>query len=229
LFFSPLSTLSLRGHRTYDSKQLFSRPTEIHPEICENCRCAFLYTFSSNSPHVLRFSVLWVFPFNFPEKKISPKLTKICTRTWVRGMKFFCKEKYYLLPTPNQPTPCVQPIPPGVTFSNAVSKAQSSKLERFISLKCGKRDVRALSFELSNMSPQVGLAVIIIPSTQSNLFPILICFFYVVTHKVSTSIRGGFPFKVGLGISRTNADSQWNPVYNVFHRNFGCGNETIRR
>ena len=35
-------------------------------------------------------------------------------------------------------------------------------------------------------------------------------------------------FKVGLGISRTNADSQWNPVYNVFHRNF-CGNETIRR
>jgi len=37
------------------------------------------------------------------------------------------------------------------------------------------------------------------------------------------------PLKVGLGISRTNADSQWNPVYNVFHRNFGCGNETIRR
>jgi len=26
--------------------------------------------------------------------------------------------------------------------------------------------------------------------------------------------------QVGLGISRTNADSQWNPVYNVFHRNF---------
>jgi len=35
--------------------------------------------------------------------------------------------------------------------------------------------------------------------------------------------------KVGLGISRTNADSQLNPVYNVFHRNFCCGNETIRR
>jgi len=35
--------------------------------------------------------------------------------------------------------------------------------------------------------------------------------------------------KVGLGISRTNADSQWNPVYNAFHRNFCCGNETIRR
>jgi len=35
--------------------------------------------------------------------------------------------------------------------------------------------------------------------------------------------------KVGLGISRTNADSQWNPVYNVFHRNFCYGNETVRR
>jgi len=46
-----------------------------------------------------------------------------------------------------------------VTFSNAVSKAQSSKLERLFSLKRGKRDVRALSFELSKMSPQVGLAV----------------------------------------------------------------------
>jgi len=31
--------------------------------------------------------------------------------------------------------------------------------------------------------------------------------------------------KMGLGISRTNADSQWNPVYNAFHRIFCCGNE----
>jgi len=52
------------------------------------------------------------------------------------------------------------------------------------------------------MSPPVGLAV---PVTKS-------------CH-----------FKVGLGISRTNADSQWNPVYNAFHRNFCCGKETIRR
>jgi len=44
---------------TYDSKQLFYSPTEIHPEICENCRCAFLYTFcvalfyfNPNSPHI---------------------------------------------------------------------------------------------------------------------------------------------------------------------------------
>ena len=35
--------------------------------------------------------------------------------------------------------------------------------------------------------------------------------------------------KMGLGISRTNADSQRNLVYNVFHRNFCCGNETILR
>jgi len=35
--------------------------------------------------------------------------------------------------------------------------------------------------------------------------------------------------KVGLGISRTNADPQWNPVYNAFHRIFCHGNETIRR
>jgi len=30
-------------------------------------------------------------------------------------------------------------------------------------------------------------------------------------------------FEVGLGISRTNADSQWNPVYNAFHRYVCCG------
>jgi len=35
-------------------------------------------------------------------------------------------------------------------------------------------------------------------------------------------------FKVGLCISPTNADSQWNPFYNVFHRNFCYVNETIR-
>jgi len=33
--------------------------------------------------------------------------------------------------------------------------------------------------------------------------------------------------KMGLGISRTNADSQWNSVYNTFYRIFCCGNETI--
>jgi len=38
-------------------------------------------------------------------------------------------------------------------------KVQSSKLERFFSLKRGKRDVQVLSFEFSKFSPQVGLAV----------------------------------------------------------------------
>ena len=38
-------------------------------------------------------------------------------------------------------------------------KTQNSKLECLFSLKRGQRDVRALSFELSKMSPQVGLAV----------------------------------------------------------------------
>jgi len=35
--------------------------------------------------------------------------------------------------------------------------------------------------------------------------------------------------KVGLGIPRTKADSQWNPVYNAFHRNSCCENEMILR
>jgi len=39
-------------------------------------------------------------------------------------------------------------------------KAQSSKLERLFSVKRGKRDVRALSFELSKMTSQAGLAVL---------------------------------------------------------------------
>ena len=39
-------------------------------------------------------------------------------------------------------------------------KAQSSQVERLFSLKRGKRDVGALSFELSKLSPQVGLAVV---------------------------------------------------------------------
>jgi len=33
--------------------------------------------------------------------------------------------------------------------------------------------------------------------------------------------------KVGLGMSRTDADSQWNPVYNVFHQKICFTNETI--
>jgi len=58
-----------------------------------------------------------------------------------------------------------------------------------------------------------------------------------VVHEVGRRLKvvrevGRRPLSVtemGLGISRTNADSQWNPVHNVFHRNFCYGNETIRR
>ena len=46
-------------------------------------------------------------------------------------------------------------------------KAQSSKFECLFSLKCGKRNVRASSFELSKMSPQVGLAVHYLNSIRS--------------------------------------------------------------
>jgi len=35
--------------------------------------------------------------------------------------------------------------------------------------------------------------------------------------------------EMGLGISRTNADFEWNPVYKAFHRICCCGNETIRQ
>jgi len=37
--------------------------------------------------------------------------------------------------------------------------------------------------------------------------------------------------QVGLGIYRTNADSQWNPFYKAFHQIHCCGNpdEMIRR
>ena len=35
--------------------------------------------------------------------------------------------------------------------------------------------------------------------------------------------------EVGLDTTRTNADSQWNPVYKAFYRIPRCGNETICR
>ena len=55
---------------------------------------------------------------------------------------------------------CVQPIPLGVTFSNAVSKlkARTSLLPRFSEKRRSSFELWALK-ELSKMSPQVGLAV----------------------------------------------------------------------
>jgi len=57
-------------------------------------------------------------------------------------------------------------------------KVQSSKLERLISLKRCKRDVRALSFELSKMSPQLELVV---PDLSSSCIS-LMCRVYLPVH-----------------------------------------------
>jgi len=73
-------------------------------------------------------------------------------------------------------------------------KAQSSKIERLFSLKRGKRDVRSLSFELSKMSTQVGLAVylsaiyIYLSATYRRLCAIYIylsALIYLRTHSLS--------------------------------------------
>jgi len=40
-------------------------------------------------------------------------------------------------------------------------------------------------------------------------------------------LRRTLCIKVGLGISRTNVDSQWNSVYKAFHRIRSCANEPI--
>jgi len=54
-------------------------------------------------------------------------------------------------------------------------------------------------------------------------------FYYVATSPGSSVCCLVF-IKVGLGISRTNADSQWNPVNIAFHHQFlCCGNEKIRQ
>ena len=42
----------------------------------------------------------------------------------------------------------IQPIPPALTFLNAVSKLKNSQLECLIRHVSVKRDVRALNFEL---------------------------------------------------------------------------------
>ena len=50
-----------------------------------------------------------------------------------------------------------------------------------------------------------------------NVYEYLYVYMYICTYIYIFIYR----FKVGLGISRTNADSQWNPVYNVFHTTSG--------
>ena len=73
------------------------------------------------------------------------------------------------------------------------------------------------------------------PSTNTNNSQI---FFAVVSIALSLGCLGTqlsqvgasrAVFKVGLGIFRTNVDSQWNPVYKAFHRVRCCENETNLR
>jgi len=56
---------------------------------------------------------------------------------------------------------------------------QSSKLERLFLLKRGKRDVRALSSELSKMTPQVGLAVV-----NGRAFGLAVRYMYLYVYRV---------------------------------------------
>ena len=54
---------------------------------------------------------------------------------------------------------------PSVIFESSF-KDQSTKVESLFSLKRVKRDIRALIFELSKMTPKVGLAVICVESKK---------------------------------------------------------------
>jgi len=67
----PLHFVSSRTLSHMTTNILFSRPTEIHPETCENCYCAFLCSFSSTHvPHI---------PFNFPPNFFPPRTLTLIT------------------------------------------------------------------------------------------------------------------------------------------------------
>jgi len=91
-------------------------------------------------------------------------------------------------------------------------KAQSSKLKGLFSLKRGKRDVRALSFEPLKMSPQVGLAVLLMGCCIINqiLVTLWLC--------VSALSRMTYvtPYTVILPSSFEDDSNHSNPVYNAF-------------
>jgi len=68
-------------------------------------------------------------------------------------------------------------------------KAQSSKLERLFSLKRGKRKVRALSFELSKMSPQMT-----VPTGVVSVFLAMLSFCMTVPTGVVSVFFGNVVF-----------------------------------
>jgi len=101
-----------------------------------------------------------------------------------------------------------------------------------ISTKYEQKNVSTLRSQIYVSFEQIELPAKLLDyffwSNKSNIIQLL--------HRASCTGRGYHiaklfqpHLKVGFGISRTNADSQWNPVYNAFHRIFCCGNETIRR
>ena len=98
LYFSPLLNLSFRGHgKIRLQTNYFPVRLRFILRSGKNCRYTFLYTFSS--------TILLISLSISRHKKISAKVDKICTRKWVRVTKKNCKDKYYLSPSPNQPTP----------------------------------------------------------------------------------------------------------------------------
>jgi len=80
---------------------------------------------------------------------------------------------------------------------------------------------------LQSTSPKSTIQIVLIYPTPR----------YIYKHRVvptrwvelTITVELIIPIKVGLGVSWTNAESQWNPVCRAFHRIRCCGNETIRR
>ena len=74
-------------------------------------------------------------------------------------------------------------------FRCPVSRAQPLR-EQFLNEAQDAR--QQLLAKIQGLQKLTQVKIRLTPSTQSKLCPKLICFFYVETHKVSTSIRGGF-------------------------------------
>jgi len=87
-------------------------------------------------------------------KKTTKSWNSEFPEIWNRGHKY--SNYYTLLNFPKNESFTIQELPRSTWGDNF----ECCFKERLFSLKRGKRDVRALSFELSKMSPQVGLAVL---------------------------------------------------------------------
>jgi len=107
----------------------------------------------------------------------------------------------------------------------------------FLILKCRGSESRSVHFwGTCEKRTATQCQILIFPACQNSFFfrksPLRSGSLFASTLKVHRPRPQSplhFDIKVGLGISRTIADSQWNPLYNAFHRNFCCGNETMRQ